>query len=286
MRPLTKQILVFLALVFVFTSVPYYLMIHTGHLGAGRGMVGALVMWCPGVAALATCRLLRIDVASLGWNWRPVKYEFWAYLIPVLYALPVYILTWIVIRGSFAFSGFAAALGASYGFPQSPRLATLVLAVPLYATLGVISGMARTLGEEIGWRGFLLPRLVQQTGFTWGCLLNGCVWACWHYPGLLFADYNAGTRPAYALSCFTVLVFGASFILGWIRLKSGSLWPAAIFHASHNLFVQVIFDGMTAPVGRALYITTEFGAGLALTSGLVAIYLWTRRGELSPGARL
>jgi membrane protease YdiL (CAAX protease family) len=281
MRPLAKQILAFLLLVFLFSSLPYYLMIHTGHVGAGNGMVVSLVMWCPAFAALATCALFRIDRATLGWNWRPARYVAWAYVIPLLYALPVYLAAWAAIRGSFAFWAFATPLAKAFGFPDWPRATALLLAIPCYATLGVISSTARALGEEIGWRGFLLPRLVEQTGFTWGCLLSGSIWAMWHYPGLLFADYNAGTRPAFALTCFTLMVIADSYILGWLRLKSGSLWTGAILHASHNLFIQAIFDRMTAPVGRVLYVTTEFGAGLVLTTGACALYLWTRRNELA-----
>ena len=282
MRPLLKQILVFVVLVFAFSSLPYYLIIHSGHIGVGDGLVVSLVMWCPAFAAFAACGLLRIDLATLGWNWRPTRYMAWSYLIPILYALPVYIVTWLLIPGSFDFSAFAGPLAEAFGFPHSPHTVTLLLAVPMYATVGVIRAIARTLGEEIGWRGFLLPRLVQQAGFTWGCLISGCIWAVWHYPALLFADYNAGTSPAFALVCFTLLVITAAYIWGWLRLKSGSVWTAAMLHASHNLFIQAIFDRCTAPVGKALYITTEFGLGLVLTSGVVAFYLWTRRGEVAP----
>lgn len=175
MRPLPKQILTYLALVFTFSSLPEYVIIHAGHIGAGNGLVVGLVMWCPAFAALTTCWLFRVDLATLGWNWRPAKYEAWAYFIPIVYALPVYIATWALIPGSFAFPAFAASLASAFGFPQCPRAVTLLLAIPCYATVGVISSMARALGEEIGWRGFLLPRLVQQTGFTWGCLLSGCI---------------------------------------------------------------------------------------------------------------
>lgn len=77
------------------------------------------------------------------------------------------------------------------------------------------------------------------------------------------------------------MVIADSYILGWVRLKSGSLWTAAVMHASHNLFIQAIFDRMTAPVGRALYVTTEFGAGLMLTAGACALYFWNRRGEVA-----
>jgi uncharacterized protein len=280
MHSLLRQVLTYLLLVFLFSSLPYYLMIHTGHIGAGNGFVVFLVMWCPAFAAFVTCGLFGIDLVALGWSWRPARYVAWAYVLPLLYALPVYLGAWTGIPGSFAFSAFAKTLGAAFGFPHWPRTTTLLLAVPCYATLGVISGMSHTLGEEIGWRGFLLPRLVQQVGFTWGCLLSGCIWAVWHYPGLLFSDYNAGTPPVFALSCFTLMVIADSFVIGWLRLKSGNLWTAAVMHASHNLFIQSIFDRMTAPVGRALYVTTEFGAGLVLTTGACALYFWGRRNEL------
>lgn len=275
-----KQILVFLLLAFVFSSLPYYLIIHSRHLGTGNGLVAALIMWCPALAAFATCGWLRIDPATLGWNWRPARYQAWAYVIPILYSLPVYVGVWIFIRGSFDFSAFVDAVGKAFG-GNSPGAAAVLLGIPLYATVGVVSGVARTLGEEIGWRGFLFPRLAQHTGFTGGCLLTGCVWAVWHYPVLLLADYNAGTSPAYALTCFTLMVLAASFIWGWLRLKSASLWTSAILHASHNAFIQTIFDRMTAPAGRTLYVTTEFGAGLVLTMGTLALYFWMRRGEVA-----
>ena len=277
---LSRQILAFIAIVVACSSVPYSLIIHTGHLGTGNGMIVAILMWCPALAAFAACGIFRIDIATLGWNWRPARYEVWAYLLPLFYSLPVYLAAWLSIGGSFAFSAFAAQSSAAFGFPHWPRAATWLLALPAYASFGVVASMARALGEEIGWRGFLLPRLVRRLGFTGGCFLSGCIWAMWHYPILLFADYNAGTSRFYALSCFTLMVIGAAYIFGWFRLKSGSLWPAAMLHASHNLFIQAIFDRMTNPVGKSLYVTTEFGIGLVLTVGACAFYLWTRRGEV------
>jgi uncharacterized protein len=51
--------------------------------------------------------------------------------------------------------------------------------------------------------------------------------------------------------------------------------------ASHNAFIQTIFDRMTAPAGRTLYLTMEFGAGLVLTTETLALYFWTRRGQVA-----
>jgi membrane protease YdiL (CAAX protease family) len=109
-----------------------------------------------------------------------------------------------------------------------------------------------------------------------GCFISGCIWAFWHYPALLLADYNSGTPKPYALTCFTAMVIAMAFVMGWLRLRSGSLWPCALLHASHNLFVQAVLDRMTRPETKALYVTTEFGFGMAITIAIVAIYLVVR----------
>lgn len=69
-------------------------------------------------------------------------------------------------------------------------------------------------------------------------------------------------------------------MLAWLRLRSGSLWPAALFHATHNLVIQGIFDGSTIDTGPTKWITTEFGIGMAVVAVIVGIYFWRRRGEL------
>jgi membrane protease YdiL (CAAX protease family) len=280
MKPLAKQIVVFLCLVFLFSSLPYFLMIHSHHVMTGNGLAVRMIMWCPAAAAFATCAIFGIDTRTLGWNWRPIRYEAAGYFLPVLYVIPVYLATWIAIPGSLTLGAFEEKAAASLSMPSSPHIATFGLMIPLLATLGVIGSLANALGEEIGWRGFLLPRLTGQFGFTLGCTVSGLIWGMWHYPGLLWSDYNAGTNPKYALACFTLMVIADSFVMGWLRLKSGSLWPCALLHASHNLFIQAIFDEMTASTGRAVYYTTEFGCGLVLTVGTTAVYFWTRRREV------
>jgi len=57
------------------------------------------------------------------------------------------------------------------------------------------------------------------------------------------------------------------------------LWPAAIFHASHNLFIQTVFDNMMRNTGKTLWYTTEFGIALALVTTGFAIYYWRKRAE-------
>ena len=281
MRPLSKQIALFLFLVFLFSSLSYTLIIFRQDISIGNGQVVRFLMWCPAFAAFATSALCRIDLSSLGWSWRPTKYELLGYLIPLLYATPVYLVCWITIRGSIRLAPAEEQTAKLFALPHSPHLAFFGIQLPLLATVGIILSLASATGEEIGWRGFLLPRLVTRFGFTGGCLLSGCIWAFWHYPLLLGANYNAGTNPKYALTCFTLMVVADAYILGWLRLKSGSLWPCAMLHASHNLFIQATLDRLTAPVGQARYLTTEFGAGMVFTIGTMALFFWLGRKQLN-----
>jgi membrane protease YdiL (CAAX protease family) len=148
------------------------------------------------------------------------------------------------------------------------------------ATAGLIRGLSTALGEEIGWRGFLVPELAKQMSYPKLSLLSGIIWAAWHSPLLLFADYNAGTNRWYALGCFAVMIVSGSFAFAWLRLKSGSLWTAAVLHASHNLFVQTVFDNMMRNTGKTLWYTTEFGVALAAVNVVVGVYFWSRRKEV------
>jgi uncharacterized protein len=70
------------------------------------------------------------------------------------------------------------------------------------------------------------------------------------------------------------MVISDAYILGWLRLRSKCLWPCAMLHATHNLFIQGIFDRSTAQSGQALYVTTEFGFGLVITTAITAFILW------------
>jgi membrane protease YdiL (CAAX protease family) len=102
----------------------------------------------------------------------------------------------------------------------------------------------------------------------------------YHAPILLFADYHSATPIWYAFLVFIVGITASSFIYAWFRLKSGSVWTAVIIHASHNLFIQGVFDPLTVDRGFTQYVTTEFGAGLAIAYTLIAYWCWKQLGSL------
>jgi membrane protease YdiL (CAAX protease family) len=65
-----------------------------------------------------------------------------------------------------------------------------------------------------------------------------------------------------------------SFAFAWLRLGSGSIWPAVLMHAVHNTFIQSILDVITVKTDNTAYFTTEFGLGLAIMGVIVGLIFW------------
>lgn len=90
------------------------------------------------------------------------------------------------------------------------------------------------IGEEVGWRGLLLPYLLKQYSPVTSSLMVGIVWAVWHLPNFLIPSF-----PHYGLpfSAFVLLTTAFSMLFTWFHLRTnGSLVVAVIFHAALNLF--------------------------------------------------
>jgi CAAX protease family protein len=68
----------------------------------------------------------------------------------------------------------------------------------------------------------------------------------------------------------------------WLRLRSGSLWPVVLAHASFNLYVQSGFNPLTVDTGVTEYIVDEFGFGFVVSGSVIAYIFWRLRHRLPP----
>jgi membrane protease YdiL (CAAX protease family) len=273
------QIATYLFLTLAFSSLFYFLILHAHRIGAAGGLYVSGIMWCPALAALATLKLYGRPLKELRWKWPAAKYAWMSWWIPLSYTAITYIILWSTGLGGVPNRQFMAHLVTRMGLRSGPILSTVVYLV-LTGTFGLVGNLSTALGEEIGWRGFLVPELFRRTGYTVTAVVSGLVWACWHFPILIWGDYNAGTPTWYGLTCFTVLLVAVSFIFAWLTLKSASLWAGAILHASHNLYIQDVFTPMTLDKGKTAWFMDEFGAILPVVAIGFAIYFWRRRHEL------
>jgi len=273
----SNKIILFLIITLLLIAWPYYTLISAGSME----LVGTLaLMWGPGIAAILTELITTRSIAGLGWRLGKPRYLWTSFLIPLCICIVVYGICWSIglapFAGSQLVAGVEEALGKHLSLPLA-ILATFVVIFPL--------SFLAALGEEIGWRGLLLPELAKRYPFTQAMLISAGIWSLYHYPLILFANYHSSAPLWYGLPVVTVALFGFSFAAAWLRLKSGTLWTAALLHGSHNFFIQNIFDRMTLNFGLAPYLTTEFGAGVAIAYVLIGFYYWRRRGEVEvPGA--
>ena len=281
-RRTKNSIIFYIVLTAVLSSIFYVLVIHRSTAGRPPGFLILALMWCPGVSGLLTLLAFRSNLRELGLGWGQTKYQFASYWIPLAYSSIVYVPFWLT--GSYDSNNHALA-AVMHRFPHLPHAAALLLLFLFLATAGMLGSCLSALGEELGWRGFLVPRLAKVTSYPRVALISGAIWSLWHYPIILFADYRGAGPLWYSIVCFTVMVLGISFPFAWMRLKTGSVWTGMLLHASHNLFVQAFFDAQTLQARVTSLWTTEFGAGLALAALVVGIIFYAKRSEL-PAQRL
>jgi membrane protease YdiL (CAAX protease family) len=112
---------------------------------------------------------------------------------------------------------------------------------PLLLVLATILSTIGQAGEEVGWRGYLLPRLTERTGLVAASLVVGAIWAAWHLP-LFFApgaDTNGQSFPLYALQ-----VTAYSVALAWLYWRTGgSLLLTMFMHAAFNNMKDIVPSG-------------------------------------------
>jgi membrane protease YdiL (CAAX protease family) len=136
-----------------------------------------------------------------------------------------------------------------------------------------------SLAEEIGMRGYLQPHLM-SLGRAPALFLVGLVFATWHMPLIFLAP--AIDFPTGNLLLFFPLFYGtfvaASFFFGYMRIYTGSIWPASIAHAVHNAVWNVV-GAVTlitaAPVLVNVYLVGDFG--LLILIGTVIGAMWFGR---------
>lgn len=166
----------------------------------------------------------------------------------------------------------AVALTAGYAVAAATGNAQLGLGdtspITFAAVTLVIVALAslEAVGEELGWRGYLLPRIA-EFGRVRAGLISGLLWATWHVPLIYIAAvYHGGAGPLYMLP-FGITIVAMSFIANELRMASGSTWPAVVFHGAHN--------GIWFQLGALTLSSTGLLAGIGDESGVIPMTLYS-----------
>lgn len=270
LRSSLRQLVLFFLLAFVITWIVWVprAILTDGFFDTEVGeILGMVWSYGPALAAMAVAlatqgraglRQLgsRLETWRVGWVWYAV-----ALLGPLVMALAGGLIN--------------LALGGTVAEATSDVFDGGIVAVVLVL---LVLGLTDGLGEETGWRGYALPRLLQLTGAVGASLILGLIWAIWHLP--LFWTEMSSLYGSSMLVLFLRLP-ATSIILTWLFQRTrGSLLLAILFHAALNLFgpdpsgdsLQVPFIGVAVhwavallliPQVRRLHLQPQGASGVA-----------------------
>jgi membrane protease YdiL (CAAX protease family) len=229
-----------------------------------------IAMWAPAVGALVARRVERPQFTQR----LPIKR--WGVtgaqviVVPLLMPLAVYGVAYAI----------AASAGFAYWNPGGGRwtstsqiLANVAINLAILGVVGTFTAM----GEEIGWRGYLQPRL-DAAGVRSSVIIVWLFQVAYHAPLMAGAEYVAIGSLGASLLLFAIGDLPISFLLAREAYRGRSLWPAIFFHSFHNTISQWLFPRLFTVSADQPWLQGE--AGVLPTVGYVvlggAIYLWMR----------
>ena len=235
---LHKRLFLYLAFSFALVWIPTIVYLASGGAYESPAMQSILTysMLCPSMGMLLTRWItgegfpmkgenslkLGIDFTGKKWIWYVV-----AVLLPVVYQELGMGLFYLL-----APEGFDPAQLAEYGIPEK-----IVWLYPVSVIISCCIFSVGALGEEAGWRGYMMPKLEELFGTGKAIVIGGIIWGVWHYPAI-YAGHNFGTgyagEPWTGFLVFTLFTIAIGAILTFLTKKTGSVWPAAFLHAVNN----------------------------------------------------
>ncbi len=235
------------------------------------------LMLSVGAATVLTCLLTNRGLRTLGWSWGNWPDLWLSYLLPLGYVAAAYCVIWVLHLGAWYDAGFVGEQREGFNLGHWGDSQVIALQFALTASVSFVGLLPSVLAEEVGWRGLLVPELSRIMPFAGVALTSGALWALWHWPLIVMGLYGDPVTPLwYRLLCFSLGIMSMSVVMAYFRLRTQSLWPAVVFHMSHNVFLQKFFVPMTLGQARSAWWVDEFGAVLPLTVAVVALYYWRK----------
>ncbi|MXQ53401.1 CPBP family intramembrane glutamic endopeptidase [Shimazuella alba] len=143
-----------------------------------------------------------------------------------------------------------------------------VFLVKLYLQVGfILSPLLFAFAEEVGWRGYMQTRLLHEVGANKAIWITAGCWAIFHYPFFFLSNYTDSGNIWINVLLFTIMIFPLSFLLGWIRISSKSIWPVVLCHGLIN-YLRGFMDTL-------FYVKKSYWTYVTGESGIFTILVWT-----------
>ncbi len=238
------------------------------------------LMWTPAAASVVARLVLREGFADVSFRirgsrgWKAIVQ---ALIFPIIVGLISYGVAWTT--GLVHFNPQPIALAARFVGGTASPLVVFMTNLAIATTIVTIFSVRTAAGEEIGWRGYMLTRLI-DAGLPKPVLLSGVIWGLWHVPLILGGVYLAGPPAIVSASLWMVTATAFSFVFARLRLATGSIWPAITLHAAWNSVIQVAFDPASTGAGATLWVG-ESGILVALVMIVMAVIFSSREWKIA-----
>lgn len=259
-----KAVKVFLVLVIVLS-----LTMEIIYIFKGISILMLVLMWMPALASLIANIIslkekkekltVKEFLKRLGFRSSKLIYILLGIFIPLVYLLIPYLIYWQIYPDNFAYHGVALNLILKDIMPAM--------------TLGIFFSLVSALGEELGWRGFMVPALRERIGLKKTLFVTSIFWCCWHLPLLIWGGYMDQCPLWYRLPAFILCVMPIGIICGLLTVESDSVWPAAFLHAAHNNYDQSVF-GLISRGEKLMYYVSETGFLTIICAWIIAIIMY------------
>ena len=266
-----KALITFFTLVIILSLAAETIIIMDGPL-----WLYFVLMWIPALSAIIASAValkerrekfaLKRFITGLGIRSCSIRYILLAVLFPLIYLLIPYMVYWKTHPDKFAYTGVALNLILKDCLPAM--------------IIGILPNVLSAMGEEIGWRGYMLPALTERSGLKKALIISSLFWACWHLPLLAFGDYMAGAPIWYKLPAFVLCILPVGIIVGGLTYMSKSVWPAAFLHAAHNNYDQAVF-GIITRGDDMMYYVSETGFLTIICAWAIAIIMIIKIKDIS-----
>ena len=226
----------------------------------------AVAMWGPGIAAIVVTLFVEkkpfksLRLNTLG----PKRFYLWAWLLPAFLTVSTLLTSLLLRTAQFdpAITILRDALEKAPPGSNPPSLnLVLILQIVMSLTIFPLINLIFAMGEELGWRGFLLPHLL-PLGQWQAILISGAIWGFWHAPTTLLFGYNFPLHPILGMLLMSIGCTLLGSILSWLYLSTRSPWVAALAHGAVN-----------AAPGLAIYFLKP-GFDTALAGSLLGLSGW------------
>lgn len=279
----TRRILIFLALVIGITWA-IALVVYTSGMMKTNPVAAMTVANYAIILTPALAHILTRLITKEGWQqlWlRPNFRRGWrfylaAWLLPLLAVIMGAVTYYLLFPKSFdpSLEPVKAAL-AGMPIAESANLWPIFLGLILQsAILAVPINTLASMGEEFGWRAYLLQKFIARldyaepagvlgdesprtAGFSAvaarkASLLVGLIWGVWHWPLFILSTQIDPSMPLLYLVVYPLSTCAMSVLLCWVTLRSGSVWPAAVGHGAINAFSGLVSMTMNGPANMLL----------------------------------